>query len=156
MYKRQGLIGAAAIASDNDLRAQVEGILRSAGARLEEAPSLRFILTWETDANDVDFHIRDRHGNHAYYRQKQLSSGGELYADLTRGYGPECFTIPNPRRANGPYRLSAHYYRMGPMGFGGGKVEVISHDGRGGLSFAHRPFVIMSDGATVELGEVKP
>jgi hypothetical protein len=37
---------------------------------------LRFVLYWETDANDVDFHIRDGKGGHAYYSQKQLPSGG--------------------------------------------------------------------------------
>jgi hypothetical protein len=38
------------------------------------------------------------------------------------------------------------------MGYGMGKVEVIDHDGRGGLSFSERPFVVMNDQAFVELG----
>ena len=59
-------------------------------------PSLRFVLDWETDANDVDFHIYDADGGHAFYSSASLPSGGELYADVTTGYGPECFTIRRP------------------------------------------------------------
>jgi hypothetical protein len=40
--------------------------VKAAGGKLEEALSLRFVLTWETDANDVDFHIYDATGGHAF------------------------------------------------------------------------------------------
>jgi uncharacterized protein YfaP (DUF2135 family) len=122
-------------------------------ASLPAGPSLRFILVWETDNNDVDFHIHDAAGGHAFYSQKTLPSGGELYADVTTGYGPECFTVPLPagHRA-GPYRLQAHYYARGPMGYGMGKLEIVDHDGQGGLHFEERPFVVMKDRAFVELG----
>ncbi len=116
-------------------------------------PSLRFVLTWETDANDVDFHIYDARGGHAYYGQRQLASGGELYADVTTGYGPECFTVPGNPSAF-PYTLQGHYYSRGPMGYGMGKLEVIDHDGFGHLRFKEHPFVIMKDGAFVDLGRL--
>src|SRR5262249_40439466 len=38
--------------------------LQKAGAVREANPSLRFVLVWETDANDVDFHIYDGEGGH--------------------------------------------------------------------------------------------
>jgi hypothetical protein len=41
------------------------------------------------------------------------------------------------------------------MGYGMGKLEVIEHDGKGGLTFDERPFVVMVDHAFVELGTVK-
>ena len=75
---------------------EIEDRLKQAGGTLEDAPSLRFVLAWETDANDVDFHIHDGSGGHAFYSQPVLPSGGELYADVTTGYGPECFTIRKP------------------------------------------------------------
>ncbi|HND11952.1 MAG TPA: hypothetical protein PLY80_16040, partial [Pseudomonadota bacterium] len=111
---------------------------------------------WETDANDVDFHILDGRGGHAYFSNPSLPSGGELYADVTTGYGPECFSIfaPSGQRAY-PYKLQAHYYSRGPMGYGMGKLQIIEHDGKGGLRFTERPFVIMVDGAFVDLGEVR-
>src|SRR5205085_9404103 len=133
----------------------IEGMVRQAGGTIEEAPSLRFVLVWETDANDVDFHIFDGKGGHAWYSHKQLESGGELYADVTTGYGPECFTIRAPAKARSyPYKIGAHYYSRGPMGYGMGKVQIIDHDGKGGLTFEERPFVVMADQAFVDLGTV--
>ena len=40
------------------------------------------------------------------------------------------------------------------MGHGAGKLQVIRHDGKGGFGFEERPFVIMTDGAYVDLGKV--
>ncbi len=137
-------------------RAEIAARLQKAGGRVEAGPSLRFVLVWETDANDVDFHIHDGRGGHAFYSQMKLASGGELYADVTTGYGPECFTIRRPasKRAY-PYRLQAHYYSRGPMGYGMGKLQIVEHDGKGGLRFEERPFVVMKDRAFVDLGTVK-
>lgn len=82
-----------------------------------------------------------------------MESGGELYADLTGGYGPECFRIINPKAF--PYRLEAHYYSRGPMGYGMGAMQVIRFDGEKKLDLETRNFVIMNDGAYVDLGMVK-
>jgi hypothetical protein len=38
------------------------------------------------------------------------------------------------------------------MGYGMGKLEIVDHDGEGGLTFEERPFVVMQDRAFVELG----
>ncbi len=147
------LIGAAWIKADPAKREEVQRRLEAVGARLDERPSLRFVLVWETDTNDVDFHIRDAKGGHAYFSKKKLPSGGSLYADVTTGYGPECFMIPlPPDERSGPYSLQAHYYSRGPMGYGMGKLEIIEHDGKGGLTFEERPFVVMRDRAFVDLG----
>jgi hypothetical protein len=35
-----------------------------------------------------------------------------------------------------------------------GKLQVVQHDGQGGLAFAEHPFVIMKDKAFVELARV--
>jgi hypothetical protein len=40
------------------------------------------------------------------------------------------------------------------MGYGMGKLEILEHDGKGGLKFTERPFVIMVDRAFVDLGTV--
>ncbi len=150
-----GLFAAAWVGAEPGRRAEVHARLQARGGRLEAEPSLRFVLSWETDANDVDLHVYDRRGGHAYYEQPRLASGGELYADVTTGYGPECFTVRAPeRRLAAPYRLAVHYYRRGPMGYGMGTVQIVEHDGRGGLAVESRPFVAMADGAMVELGAV--
>jgi tetratricopeptide (TPR) repeat protein len=151
-----GLVAAAWSRAEPARQAEIMDKLAKAGGTREEGPSLRFILNWETDANDVDFHIHDARGGHAFYSAPKLGSGGELYADVTTGYGPECFTIRGPKEKRaGPYTLEAHYYSRGPMGYGMGKLEVVEHDGSGGLRFEERPFVVMVDGAFVKLGTVR-
>ncbi|MFT3770300.1 MAG: AgmX/PglI C-terminal domain-containing protein [Minicystis sp.] len=148
-----GILGAAWIKADPAKEQDVKRRLQSAGTSLATTPSLRFVLVWETDNNDVDFHIHDGKGGHAYYASKNLPSGGSLYADVTTGYGPECFNVPlAPEKRALPYRLQAHYYSRGPMGYGMGKLQILDHDGHGGLTFEDRPFVVMQDRAYVELG----
>jgi uncharacterized protein YfaP (DUF2135 family) len=130
--------------------------LQAHGSRLESTPSLRFVLTWETDANDVDLHVYDRQGGHAFYAKRSLPSGGDLYADVTTGYGPECFAVRPPAgRDATPYRLRVHYYSRGPMGYGMGTVQVVEHDGNGRIAVEPRPFVVMTDSAMVDLGAVE-
>lgn len=148
-----GLVGAAWIAVDPSARKTVDAALAKHGATLATSTSTRFVLNWETDANDVDLHVYDRKGGHAFYSNKVLASGGQLYADVTTGYGPECFAIEG-KRAAGPYTVMAHYYRRGPMGYGMGKLQVIEHDGAGGLRFSEHPFVIMKDDGYVNLATV--
>lgn len=75
----------------------------------------------------------------------ELASGGALYADLTGGYGHECFRIINPLAF--PYKLEAHYYSRGPMGYGMGAVQIIRYDGDKELEVDTRDYVIMNDGA---------
>ncbi len=114
------------------------------------------MLSWETDANDVDFHIYDARGGHAFYGARSLpGDGGTLYADVTTGYGPECFTVRKPKNKRaGPYRMRAHYYSRGPMGYGMGALQVIDNNG-GKLSVQTKPFVVMKDSAYVDLGTVR-
>jgi tetratricopeptide (TPR) repeat protein len=151
-----GLVAAAWMHAQPQRAGEIRTMLSAAGGKEENGPSLRFVLNWETDANDVDFHIRDGKGGHAFYSQMQLESGGELYADVTTGYGPECFTIRGPRESRAyPYTLQAHYYSRGPMGYGMGKLQVVEHDGHGKLSFDERPFVVMIDRAYVDMGTVE-
>lgn len=148
-----GIIGAAWAAREPKMASEIRQRLNKLGASLASKPSLRFVLTWETDSNDVDFHIRDAEGLHAYYADPILPSGGELFADVTTGYGPECFEILGKPPAF-PYSLSIHYYARGPMGYGMGQLELLQHDGKGNLIFEERPYVIMADGAFVDLGNV--
>ncbi|MBL0215773.1 MAG: hypothetical protein IPQ07_18070 [Myxococcales bacterium] len=149
-----GLIGAAYAAAQPEKKKEIVAQLAKRSAQLSIGSSTRFILYWETDANDVDFHIQDARGGHAFYGSKQLPSGGELYEDITTGYGPEEFAIQGTPKA-GPYKLSINYYSQGPMGYGMGLLQILKHDGKGKLSFQDRPYVIMNDHAYVDLGSFK-
>jgi TonB family protein len=153
-----GLIGAAWLKDKPEDREYVLSRLEKAGAKLEESSSMRVVMSWETDANDVDLHVYDDLGGHASYSNRTLPSGGELYADITTGFGPECFTVheteDKPRARS--YEVFAHYYRRGPMGYGMGKAEIVHHDGKGTLVFEERPYVVMADDAYVALGRIEP
>jgi hypothetical protein len=70
-------------------------------------------------------------------RDKTLESGGELYADVTTGFDPECFEIQGAPTA-GPYHLSVHDYAQGPMGYSMGLVQIVRFDGKA-FSFEDRP-----------------
>ncbi|GAG94642.1 unnamed protein product, partial [marine sediment metagenome] len=149
-----GLIAAAWLKKLPASRRKIKKRLKKHRATIPRHPSLSFVLNWETDTNDVDLHVYDTKRNHAYHGAMTLSSGGELYADVTTGYGPECFTIKGQTRAY-PYYLYVKYYSKGPMGYGMGKVQIIQHDGKGNLKFDDRPFVVEKEMALLSLGEVK-
>jgi hypothetical protein len=156
MREDLGLVAAAWAKAEPARRPEIVRRLNGAGGALETAPSVRFVLYWETDANDVDFHVWDDKGGHAFYASPALPGGGELYADVRAGFGPECFTVRGPRHERAAvYTLQAHYFARGPMGYGMGKLEVLEHDGQGTLRFEERPYVVMTDKAYVDLGEVK-
>ena len=137
-------LGAAWAAHDPAQRAHIEDTLRSYGLSIDDKASTRFVLTWETDSSDVDLRVKD---------SRQRPASGHLLANVTTGYGPECFTIPGTANAF-PYQMSIQYSARGPMGYGMGKVEVIQHDGHGRLRFAQKPYVVMNDQAAVDLGSL--
>ncbi len=145
-----GMIAAAYLAHGGN-RERIEHALSKRKLELVTEPSTRFLLYWETDANDVDLHVRDAAGGHAWYSHKALESGGALYADITTGFGPECFEIKGPATA-GPYTLGVHYYAQGPMGYGMGLLQIERFDGKA-FAFDDRPYVIMTNQAAVSLGK---
>ena len=134
------IIGAAWARTAPRERARIDARLNLLGAELAEAPSLRFVLTWETDASDVDLYVRDATGTSANYRHPELPSGGALDHDITRGYGPESFVIDGAPQQY-PYELGVHYYTAGPSGYGMGQIQSIYHDGNGRLQIHTYPFV---------------
>lgn len=151
-----GLAAAAWKKAAPERAATIADRLAAVGGAPESEPSLRFVLVWESDATDVDFHVRDAKDNHAFFAKPALPDGGRLYADVRSGYGPECFTVRGPKaERSASYRLAAHYYSRGPMGYGMGTVQVIEHDGAGAVKIEHRPFVVMNDGALLDLGTVR-
>ncbi len=149
LFEDAGMIGAAYAASGGP-RDTIDAALAKRKLGLITTPSTRFIMYWETDSNDVDFHIKDAEGGHAWYQSMKLPSGGELYADVRNGYGPECFTVPGTPKA-GPYKLSINYYSQGPMGYGMGLLQVQRFTGKD-FKFEDRPYVVMNNQAFVELG----
>jgi len=147
------LFAAAWLKHRPDDRELIERNMDVHGVILPTGPSVRFVLSWETAASDVDLHIRDGGGWHAYYKNPGLESGGRLYADVNDGIGLEAFVIDGEPTAY-PYYVQVEYFTNGPMGFGMGKVQIVEHDGDGGLKFDDRPYLVTRDRAYVDLGAV--
>lgn len=145
------------LASDQELDLVKDGdtgaaaVLRRLGLRPDRAGGLRLLLTWENDANDVDLHVFDRRDRHAYYRRKSVE-GGRIFADVTTGWGPECFVTRDPRAS---LRVFVHSYRQGPMGFAMGRVIALRSDGKANVQLQDLPFVVMADRAYIDLGVVR-
>ena len=132
---------------------ETAGPLRATAGKVDPSTDPNF----EGDDTLTDFVIdTNADGKEDFDVEFGLDEDGDLYADVTTGYGPECFTVRAPAGSRPAYRLEAHYYSRGPMGYGMGKLEIIDHDGKGGLSFDERPFVIMQDRAYVALGSYPP
>lgn len=144
-------VAAVAIARTPDRRAAIVAQLAAVDVTVATTPSVRVVLHWETDTNDVDLHVRDRTGGHAYFSNRELPSGGRLLDDITTGFGPEEFRLDGAATA-GPYRIGVHYFARGPMGLGLGTVQVLRHDGAGTLTVDDRPFVLSTDGVDLDLG----
>ena len=147
-----GLIAAAWIRRWPEQEDYVREALRVHEAELATQPSLRFVLSWDNELADLDLHVRDGLGWHAFYRHKALDSGGSLSDDMDAGYGLEAFIIDGAAAAF-PYRLEVGYYARGAA-HGGGKLEIVEHDGNGQLFFDQRPFVVLKQRAYVDLGVV--
>jgi hypothetical protein len=65
-------------------------------------------MSWDTDLTDVDLHVFEPTGEHAYYHHNLTQMGGLVSRDFTQGYGPEEYVL---RRAlPGKYIVKAHYY----------------------------------------------
>ncbi|HSO34044.1 MAG TPA: AgmX/PglI C-terminal domain-containing protein, partial [Labilithrix sp.] len=105
-------------------------------------PSLDFVLSWETDASDLDLRLTTRMGK---------TTGARL-STVDDGYGPELSTVAGSRQARRPTHAQVKLARRGPGGLPMGLVQVMEQDGRGHVSVRPRPFVLMNEGAELDLG----
>lgn len=145
-----GLVAAAWIRRWPDQKDYVLESLRVQEVELADEPSLRFVLSWDSEQGDVDLHVRDGHGWHAFYRHKALDSGGRLLDDMDAGYGLEAFVIEGTAGAY-PYSIEVGYYGRN-ADYGAGKVQIVEHDGDGQLWFDERPFIVLKQRGYVDLG----
>jgi Ca-activated chloride channel family protein len=69
---------------------------------------LRISMGWDADLTDVDLHVWEPTGDHAYYGAPNSPQGGLVSLDFRQGYGPEEYVL---RKAMpGDYEIKAHYY----------------------------------------------
>jgi hypothetical protein len=139
----QQLVAAAWLAhAPEEARAAARSRIDAADVRPSTEATTRFVVTWESDATDVDLTLRATGSRRRH---------GRRLADVTTGYGPEMRVVRGDRM---PPRLRAtvQYYERGAMGHAMGTMQVIAHDGAGGLRVQDRPFVLMQQGGALDLG----
>ena len=77
---------------------------RGAGAK----SALRVIAAWDNNQAEVDMHVITPDGQHAFWAQPVLRSGGGLDVDSVDGAGPEMFSLAQPQR--GTYHFYVNYW----------------------------------------------
>jgi len=140
-----GWIIAAWKKSHSDQAVAFENRSPSASGAPEPGDDLRITLHWETDANDVDLHVVDPHGEECFYSHLQNRSGLNLYQDLTQGLGPETAVVPRGGMIQGPYHIGVKYFAAGPMGVSRG-IVVLQEPSEGARpKIQIVPFVLLPD-----------
>ena len=66
------------------------------------------VISWNTDGTDVDLHVVEPSGEECFYSHPGTKSGGELSQDVTMGYGPEVYVLPEAPK--GTYHVRAKYF----------------------------------------------
>jgi len=69
---------------------------------------VRISMSWDADLTDVDLHVFEPTGEHAYYSHNLTEIGGLVSRDFTEGYGPEEYVLR--KAVPGVYTIKAHYY----------------------------------------------
>lgn len=72
------------------------------------APRIRVALGWNDPKAELDLHILTPDGQHAFWAQPRLGSGGGLDPDGVDGPGPEMFSMAAPLR--GTYLVYVNYW----------------------------------------------
>ena len=91
---------------------------------------LRVVLSWDSDACDIDLWVDDPTGERVMYNHQHSRQGGRISRDFTQGYGPEEFLLRDPQP--GKYAVRIDYFGessatvLGPVT---AQVQVFTHYG---------------------------
>ena len=75
------------------------------------AADLLITMTWNTDQTDVDLHIGEPGGEVCSYQNRDTRIGGHITQDITTGFGPEMYTLPDA--LPGKYTVSVNLFGNG-------------------------------------------
>jgi Ca-activated chloride channel family protein len=69
---------------------------------------IRIVMSWDADNTDMDLHVIEPSGEHAFFSHNRTRIGGLVTRDFTRGYGPEVYAIRRAMR--GKYKIRTKFY----------------------------------------------
>ncbi|NVB37812.1 tetratricopeptide repeat protein [Pseudenhygromyxa sp. WMMC2535] len=114
---------------------------------------IKVYLSWDTDRTDVDLWVTNPKGEKVYYQHRKGRFGGELFDDVTTGYGPESFTAPEA--AAGTYAVEVHYFGGSALKEARGEVMIVVDEGREGEAQHVFPYVLPRVGQSVRVAEIE-
>eukprot|EP00986_Skeletonema_menzelii_P008009 scaffold3246_cov88-Skeletonema_menzelii.AAC.1 len=71
---------------------------------------IKIVLSWDTASTDIDLHVFDPTGNHAFFINKDGIPGASIDVDDRNGYGPEIFSYLSP--VPGIYRVTVDAFNI--------------------------------------------
>jgi hypothetical protein len=89
-------------------RKAVQGRLAAIGPAVSPSLDLQVTLHWNADDIDIDLWTTGPERERTWYKNFESKSGGHLFWDETRGYGPELFQ--QVRAHAGTYVAQVQYY----------------------------------------------
>lgn len=108
----------------------------------------RMRMQWDTDATDINLHVWDIDGNHAYFGDQLAIPEAELSIDEVEGFGPEWFTAP----ANRTYTYGLCYFDDNEIGPSVVSYRITHPDG----SFVDDSVVLFGTADWIVLGSSPP
>lgn len=81
-------------------------------------------MSWDMDLTDVDLHVFEPTGEHAYYQHNLTQMGGLVSRDFTQGYGPEEYVLK--KALPGKYIVKAHYYGSSQQTISGACTVIVT------------------------------
>lgn len=115
---------------------------------------IKIYLSWDTDRTDIDLWVTTPAKETIKYSHRRGKHGGELFHDVTAGYGPESFTAK--RAIAGRYLVTVHYYGGQRTNFveARGRVTVVLDEGRSNERQFVLPYTIMQRRQWLEVAAI--
>ncbi|MFT5917992.1 MAG: hypothetical protein ACI81T_004509, partial [Bacteroidia bacterium] len=74
----------------------------------ENSVDIMVVISWNTDNTDIDLHVIEPTGEECFYNHPKTKIGGYITEDVTTGYGPEMYMLPNAKKGN--YQVKVKYF----------------------------------------------
>ena len=92
---------------ENDINS-IKPLLTELTEFKEDTADLMLVISWNTDQTDVDLHVVEPTGEECFYSHRNTKMGGYISQDVTEGYGPEMYVLPNAEK--GDYEVKVKYF----------------------------------------------
>ena len=146
--------GEALSQGDTDAASRIANEISTLKVKGGAVNDIKIFLTWDTDGSDVDLWVTNPAGEKVFYQQKRGQFGGELFHDVTTGYGPESFTATTGKK--GTYKVQVNYYATNRSAFreARGEVVIITNEGRASQKRTVLLYRLFSPGQTVTVANI--